>query len=749
MAAGSILGNAVTRTEDLALLTVGGVYVDDVRLAGAAHVAFVRSTVARARLGGVDVSEARTAAGVIAVFTAAELDVAPLKGHPFLNQSVEFPLLAIDTVQFVGQPIVAIVADTKAQAVDAAELVVVDYEPLPVVVDPEQALTGEVVLHPAAGTNVVFRIPGNGDAAMFDGCEVVVTQRIVNQRLAPVPMEPRAVAAAWADGRLTQWSSSQGAHGTRDHIAAALGLEPSAVHVIVPDVGGGFGAKHGDQVDELLVGWMARKLERPVRYVETRSENLMMMVHGRGQVQRATLGGTRDGKLTAYRLEILQDAGAYLEIGGVLPFMTAMMAPGVYDIAAVDADITSVVTNTTPTGAYRGAGRPEASAAIERILDVFAAEIGMDPTEVRRRNLVQPSQFPFTTKRGATYDCGEYEAALDKALSAAGYQELRAEQARRRAAGDRMLMGIGVSVYVEITNPLGDTEFGAVTITKDGGALVRTGSSSHGQGHHTSWAMIVSAQTGIPMDRIEVRHGDTDEVPTGTGTGGSKSLQIGGLAVMQASDDVVKLARQQAAELLEASADDIVLDTTAGSFHVQGTPTKSLSWAQLAAAAPQPLAAEAMYKASAPTFPFGAHVCVVEVDSDTGRVRVVRYVACDDAGTILNPLIVDGQVHGGLAQGIAQALLEEVRFDDDGNPITSNLADYAAISAVELPSFERIPMETPTPVNPLGVKGIGEAGTIGATPAVHNAVVDAVAHLGVRHIDMPCTPEKVWRAISA
>ena len=747
MPAGSILGNSVVRTEDLALLTKGGMYIDDHQLAGAVHVVYVRSSMAHARLTGIDTSDALTASGVVGVFTGHDVDVEPLKGHPFLNQAVRFPLLATELVHFVGQPIVAIVAETRAQAVDAAERVIVDYDPLPALTDMEAAQTDELVLHPAAGTNTVFRIPGKGDPTMFDGCEVVVKERILNQRLAPVPMEPRAAAAIWKDGRLTQWACSQGAHGTRDSLASALGLEKEQVHVIVPDVGGGFGAKHGDQVDELLVGWLARKLERPVRWIETRTENLVMMVHGRGQVQTATLGGTKDGRITAYRLEILQDAGAYLEIGGVLPFMTAMMAPGVYDIASVDADITSVVTTTTPTGAYRGAGRPEASAAIERMVDRYAAEINMDAAEVRRKNLVQPSQFPFTTARGTTYDCGNYEGALDKALDAAGYNDLRAEQTRRRTAGDNKLLGIGVSVYVEITNPLSDTEFGAVTINPDGSALVRTGSSSHGQGHHTAWAMIVSEQTGIPMDRIEVRHGDTDEIPTGTGTGGSKSLQIGGMAVMQASDEVVKLAKEQAANLLEAAVEDIVLDTSAATFHVQGSPSVAKSWAELAAAASNPIAAEAMYKASAPTFPFGAHVCVVEVDSETGQVRVERYVACDDAGRILNPLIVDGQVHGGLAQGIAQALMEEVRYDDDGNPVTSNLADYAAISAAELPSFERIPMETPSPINPLGVKGIGEAGTIGATPAVHNAVIDAVAHLGIRHIDMPCTPEKVWRAI--
>ena len=749
---GSILGNRVLRTEDPALLTRGGMYVDDIALPGAAHVAYVRSSVAHARITGIDVDDARMRPGVIAVFTGHDLDIGPLPaGHAFLNQAITWPLLATESVHFVGQPIVAIVAETRGQANDAAERVVVDYDPLPPLIDLDAALRGDVIVHPAAATNVVFRIPGNGDAAMFDGCEVVVHERIANQRIAPVPIEGRAVAADWDGDRLTVWACSQGAHGTRDKIATTLGLDASKVHVIVPDVGGGFGAKHGDGPDELLVGWLARKLDRPVRWAETRSENLVAMVHGRGQLQDVTMGGTRDGRITRYRIDILQDAGAFTDIGGLLPFMTAMMAPGVYDIEQVDADITSVVTTTTPVGAYRGAGRPEALAAVERMMDRFATEIGMDAAEIRRRNLIPKDRFPFTTPRGATYDSGDYQAALTKALDAARYNDLRAEQARRRASGDNTLLGIGVSCYVEITNPIRDTEFGAVTITPDGGAVVRTGSSAHGQGHHTTWAMIVSERTGIAMDRIEVRHGDTDDVPAGSGTGGSKSLQIGGMAVYQASDEVVVKAKELAAQLLEAAVEDVILDGARGVFHVAGSPSTAKSWTELAVAAAttplDPLAAEVMFRADEPTFPFGAHVCVVEVDADTGKTTVVRYVACDDAGRIMNPLIFDGQVHGGLAQGIAQALLEEVRYDEDGNPITSNLADYGCISAAELPSFERIPMETPTPVNVLGVKGIGEAGTIGATPAVHNAVIDAVAHLGIRHIDMPCTSEKVWQAI--
>jgi carbon-monoxide dehydrogenase large subunit len=476
--------------------------------------------------------------------------------------------------------------------------------------------------------------------------------------------------------------------------------------------------------------------------------------HGRAQVQYATLGGTSDGTLLAYRLRIVQDAGAYAEDGAVLPFLTRLMAPGVYAIDNVDVEVTAVLTNTTPVGAYRGAGRPEATAAIERMVDRFAAEVGVDPAEVRRRNLLTPDRFPYTTPTRATYDSGEYEAALDLALAAAGYDDLRAEQRRRRERDDRMLIGIGLSTYVEITNGGAEPEYGSIEVLANGHAIVRTGTSPHGQGHATVFAMLASDATGIPFEHIEVRHGDTDDVPRGHGTGGSRSLQAGGSAVQGAAEELVRIARDLAADMLEANVDDVVLDREQGRFHVVGTPAISRSWEELAAAfvaraeENPTLQAAFDFEPPAGTFPFGAHVAVVEVDRDTGRVTLERLVACDDAGRIMNPLVVDGQVHGGVAQGAAQALWEEVCFDDDGNPLTANLMDYAFPSAAEFPSFERVSMETPTPLNPLGAKGIGEAGTIGATPAVQNAVVDAVAHLGVRHVDMPCTAERVWRAMN-
>jgi carbon-monoxide dehydrogenase large subunit len=750
----SILGNRVVRKEDPKFLTTGGTYVDDIPLAGALHVTYVRSTMAHARIAGIDTAEARVAPGVVDVVTAADLDLNPLAPElVLLNQAITRPLLADGVVRFVGEPVAAILSEDRPSGVDAAELVAVDYDPLPVVVDPEASLTNETLLHPAAGTNVALELAFGHDESLFDGCEVVVRRRIRNQRVAPCPLEVRAGAAAWgADGRLTQWAATQGAHEARDRIANALGLDPVQVRVIVPDVGGGFGAKFGVKAEELLLGWLARRAGRPVRYVETRSESMLGLGHGRAQIQDVEIGGTRDGKVLAYRLTVLQDAGAYAAIGAVLPYMTRVMAPGVYDIPKVEFNSTSVVTNTTPVVAYRGAGRPEASAAIERAMDLFATEIGMDPAEVRRRNFIARDAFPFTTPVGTTYDIGDYERALDLVLEAADYGGLRAEQQRRRAAGGPRQLGIGLSTYVEITNgggPLG--EYGAVEVKPDGTAVVTTGSSPHGQGHATAWSMLASEQLGIPIENIEFVYGDTDLVRSGGGTGGSRSLQAGGLAVHLASVDLVEQARKLAAELLEANPDDIVLDRVGQRFHVAGTPAAARSWAELAAAASSgesgALRSEVDSAPPSSTFPFGAHVAVVEVDTDTGQVELRRLVAVDDAGRIVNPLLVEGQVHGGLAQGVAQALMEEVRYDDDGNPITANLADYAMISATELPSFELVPMETPTPVNPLGVKGMGESATIGSTPAVQNAVIDALAHLGVRHIDMATTPERVWSAI--
>jgi carbon-monoxide dehydrogenase large subunit len=749
----SILGNRVLRREDPKFLTTGGVYGDDLPTDGALWATFVRSTMAHARVVSLDASDALTRPGVVAVYTAADVDLPPVPpGMPGLPDAMARPVLAGDVVRFVGEPVAVVLTEERYQGEDAAEAVFVDYDPLPALVDPEEALRGQTVLFPELGSNVATDFREPLDENFFEGCDVVVRQRVLNQRVAPCPLEVRTGRAEWGeDGRLTQWLSTQGPHAAKETVAGLFGLAPEQVRVIAPDIGGGFGAKIGVYPEDLVAAWAARAEGRPVRWTETRSESMLGLVHGRGQIQDVAIGGTRDGQVLAYRLDILQDAGAYPAVGAFLPFLTKMMAPGTYLIPKVSASACAVATNKTPVGAYRGAGRPEATAAIERAMDLFAAEIGLDPAEVRRRNLVPRDAFPYTTVTGFTYDIGDYERALDLALEASDYAGLRAEQARRRAAGGPLQLGIGVSTYVEITNGVPDTgEFAVVEVLPAGKARVYTGSSPHGQGHVTAWSMLASEQLGIPMEDIEVVANDTDLVAAGGGTMGSRSLQAGGLAVHEAALALVDQARQLAAELLEANPDDVVLDKVDGRFHVAGTPAVARSWAEVAGAADDRggLRVEHKSSPSAPTFPFGSHVAVVEVDVETGAVTLQRMVAVDDAGTILNPLLAEGQRHGGLAQGAAQALMEEVRYDADGNPVTANLADYAMISATELPSFELVTMETPSPINALGAKGIGESGTIGSTPAVQSAVVDAVAHLGVRHIDMPASPQRVWAVLN-
>ncbi len=745
----SILGNRVQRVEDARMLTVGGMYVEDLPFENAAWLTYVRSTEAHARIVAIDTSEAKTAPGVVAIFTGddvAELGLAP-NVVPSFPEAMRRPFVAAGTVRYVGQPVVAVIAEDRYQAADAAELVVIDYEPLPVVMDPELSIRDEVLLFPDAGTNVVQRWEPKTDAD-FSACEVIVEERIVNQRLTAAPIEPRSGAAHWTDeGRLVHYSACQGAHPTRDLLAAVYGLEPSQVRVIVPDVGGGFGAKSRTYPEELALGFYARAIGRPVRWTETRSENMVAMPHGRGQVQRAKLGGTRDGRITAYHLDVVQDAGAFPLMGAMLPMMTMRMATGVYDIPNVSFNGITGVTNAVSTTAYRGAGRPEAAVAIERMVDRFAAEIGMDPAEVRRRNFVPRFTDRFTTGIGTVYDVGDYPEALERVLAAADYDALRKEQARRREQGDPVALGIGIAVYVEITAGAPGTEFGAVQLLAGGRLRVHTGTTPFGQGHDTTWAMVVSERTGVPMENIEVIHGDTDLVRSGGLTVGSRSVQIGGAALDEASARLVDLARARAADQLECAVEDVVLDPERGQFHVAGTPARAIGWAELHHDGEEPLAAESDFAPVMPTFPFGAHLAVVEVDTETGHTRLRRLVAVDDAGKILNPLLAEGQVHGGIAQGVAQALFESVRYSDDGQPQTTSFLDYLMISAPELPSFEIVHMETPTFANPLGAKGVGESGTIGAIPSVYNAVIDALAHLGVRHLETPLTPERVWAAI--
>jgi CO/xanthine dehydrogenase Mo-binding subunit len=700
----------------------------------------VRSLLAHARIAGVDTSAAAAAPDVVGVYTAADLDIGKFGPPPYpgLNPEMGRPVIAGEVVRFVGEIVAVVVAKSRAAGADAAELVLVEYDPLPVVVSVAEAAKDEVVLFPDAGTNVAARAGSpEHDDALFDECDVVVSGTLVSPRMAPCPLEPRSVIATVDEnGVLTVWTPTQAPHTDLLGIAGTLGLDPAEVRVVSPDVGGGFGAKML-HTEEVLLAWLARRLGRPVRWTETRSESMIALHHGRGMAIDFTLGATREGKVLAYRIDMLADAGAYPVLGAFLPNLTGLMASAVYAIPRIEVEGRSVVTNTTPVTSFRGAGRPEATQTIERAMDLLAAELGEDPVEVRRRNLIPSDAFPYTTASGATYDSGDYERALDLVLDAAGYDDLRNEQRDRREQGVPLQLGIGVSAYIEISNPVAQTEYGEVEITAAGTAIARTGSCVHGQGHETTFAQIVSERLGLPIEKIDVHKGDTAEIAKGTGTYGSKSTQLGGSALRGAADLVVAQAKALAADVL--GDDDPDLDPA--------------TWADLAAragAAGRLGELKAEYEfTSPPSFPFGAHLAVVEVDVETGNVDLLRLVAVDDAGTVINPLIAEGQVHGGVFTGVAQALYEEYVYDEDGTPLTSTFVGYGFPSAADLPSWEFVEMETPTPHNPLGAKGIGESGTMGSTPAVQSAVVDALSPFGVRHVDMPVNGENVWRALQA
>ena len=745
----SILGNRVVRREDPRFLTGHATYIENLALPGAVHLHYVRSTVAHGRIAEIDVAEALDSPGVVAVFTgaqvAAALGTAP-NLLPLFPEELRRPFVAPEVVHYVGQPVVAVLAQTRAQAIDAAEGVIVDYDELPAVVDPEIAAGDEVILHPDFGSNVLSRMASEHQAD-FAGCDVVVSERIVNQRLTGAPIEPRSGAAYWEDGRLVHYSACQGAHPTRDLLAAVYGLEPTEVRVVVPDVGGGFGAKSRTYPEEVALGFYSREIDRPVTWTESRTENVQAMPQGRGQVQYAKIGGTRDGRVTAYQLDVTQDAGAFPLISGVLAGMTQRMLCGTYDITNVGFNATTVLTTMVSTTAYRGAGRPEACVAIERMIDRFADEIDMDPAEVRRRNLIPRFTEAYTTGIGTAYDVGDYPEALRVALATARYDDLLAEQDARRASDNGPLLGIGVGMYVEITAGGPGSEFGLVELHPDGSVEVRSGATPFGQGHETTWAMLVADRTGVPIDRVRVVQGDTDAVERGALTVGSRSVQLGGSALAAASAQLVERAKALAANLLEAATEDIALDVDSGRFHVVGTPTVSVGWTDVARTLDAPMAEEHDFAAPMPTFPSGCHVAVVEVDPDTGGVELLRLVGADDAGTILNPLLADGQVHGGMAQGIAQVLFEEIRYDEYGNLVTANFMDYLVPSAAEVPSYELAHVATPTWVNELGAKGVGESGTVGSIPAVYNAVVDALSARGIRHMETPLTPHKIWTAL--
>ena len=746
---------ALLRREDPPLVTGAALYCDDLVAPGALHAVFVRAPLAHGRILDIDPAPAAAMPGVAGVFTAADLDLPPLPagGAP---AAMARPVLATGSVRFLGEAVAVVVAATRAQAVDAAEAVEVDYEPLEVVTDPRRALAADAPRLFEGGGNLAKERRWPEPSRALEGAEVVVRGRFVNQRVASAPIEPNAAVAVPEPGRdgLTLYAPSQAPFWTRDTVAEVLGMDQERVRVVVPAVGGAFGARIHTYPEQVAVAALAWRLGRPVRYVESRSETMLAMTHGRAQVQEVELAATRDGRITGLRARLLADGGAYPADATPMLSSTRYMASGVYRIAKVEVAWECVATNTTPVAAYRGAGRPEATAMIERAVDLLAARLGIDPAELRRRNLIPARAFPYTTATRARYDSGDYQGALDRVLAAAGYEELRGEQAARRQRGDVRQLGIGLSVYVEVTGF--GSEFGEVVVEPDGRITARTGVSPHGQGHETAFAQLVAATLGVGADQVGVVHSDTFAVPRGEGTMGSRSLQVGGSAVAGAATQVLEKARALAAHLLEAPAEDVAVFPGEG-LGVAGAPSTALAWAELAAAAADPdrrppgmdagLAAAVDFEMEHITFPFGAHLAVCEVDTETGLVRLLRHVAVDDSGRIHNRMLAEGQVHGGIAQGIAQALFEEVGYDENGNCLHGNLASYTMPAAADLPAFETQRTETPTPLNPLGAKGIGESGTIGSTPAVQNAVVDALAHLGVTHLDMPLTPERVWRAL--
>jgi carbon-monoxide dehydrogenase large subunit len=780
-APGPEIGKARRRKEDARLITGRTRWTDNIQLPGMLHLAILRSTSAHARITHLDVTAARQMPGVLAVYTGADLAgeqgnlpcawpiTADMKAPPR-------PAMAVDTVRFAGEAVAVVVARSAYAAADAVEAVDIDYENLPAVLDLEGALAqGAPLVHPDLGTNRnalwVFDSAeaGTGDdvRAAIDGAEVVLHRRLRQQRLIPAFMEPRSVVVDPTGEQLTMWSATQIPHILRVMLALTLNVPEHKIRVIAPDVGGGFGGKLQVTPEEVLTFLVARRLGKPVKYTESRSESLVSAHHGRDQIQDITIAARRDGTVTGLKVELLADMGAYLGLvtPGV-PILGAFMFNAIYKFPAYRFECTNVFTNKTITDAYRGAGRPEATFAIERIMDELAAELGMDPMDLRRKNWITHEEFPYTTVCGLTYDSGNYEAATDRAMELLGYDTLREEQRRRRERGDAVQLGIGISTYTEMcglapSRVLGSLSYGAggwehaaIRMLPTGKVEVVTGSSPHGQGHETAWSQIIADRLGVPFEDVSVIHGDTQVSHKGMDTYGSRSLTVGGIAAVKAADKVIEKARPIAAHMLECAVDD--LEWEAGKFTVRGTSNaKAIAEVALAVFAAHDLPdgvepnldSEATYDPENFSFPHGTHLCAAEVDTETGAVRLRSYVAVDDVGVVVNPLIVDGQVHGGLAQGIAQALYEEAVHDESGTLITGTLADYLIPSAADLPSFTLDRTESPATSNPLGVKGVGEAGTIASTPAVVNAVIDAVRHLGVRDIEMPCTPRRVWKAL--
>jgi carbon-monoxide dehydrogenase large subunit len=772
MAFTTMVGARIKRREDPRLITGRATYTDDVKQVGTCYAAFVRSPYGHAKINSVSVAAAKAHPGVLAAYSGDDLHHAHnLKSSlPVAHKMADLKtpphyMLALDEVRFVGEAVAVVVATSAYIARDAAELIEVDYEQLDAVVDPLKALEGPPYVHAGLGSNVAFTMPfsaGDPDKAFAEADEII-KQRIVNQRVAPVPIEPRSMVANWDPGmqQLTIYSSTQIPHLLRTQLAIVLGVPENKLRVVAPEVGGGFGAKLNVYAEEAIISWIAMQLERPVKYIETRSESFQAMIHGRDQIDDLEIACKRDGTITGLKLRIVGNLGAYHQLlTPVIPTLTLLMAEGCYNIGNISAEVIGVFTNTMSTDAYRGAGRPEATFFIERAMDLIAQRVGLDPVEVRRKNFIANTAFPHTTATGLTYDSGDYENTMDKALGIIDYPGLRKEQEALRKQG--RYIGIGLSTYVEVCGmgpsaamPAGGWDSATIRIEPTGSVTVLTGVSPHGQGQETTFAQICADELGVPIDQITVVHGDTDRVQYGIGTFGSRGTAVGGAAMKLAIDTIQAKAIKIAAHQWEANPDD--LEYKDGKISVKGDPSKTMTTAEAGFLAfmgdklppdMEPgLDATRRFEPPNFVFPFGTHVCVVEIDANSGQVKIVRYLAVDDCGRLLNPMIVEGQVHGGIAQGLAQALFEEVVYSDDGQLLTGTLMDYAVPHAEQVPHYELGHTVTPTTVNPLGIKGVGEAGTIGSTPAIANAVMDALRPFGVVHIDMPLKPEKLWAAM--
>ncbi len=773
---GAVFGESIKRREDPRLITGRGTYVDDIKLVGMLHMALVRSPYAHANVRSVDTSAAAAMNGVAAVFTGEQLaeQLGSLPCGWVVPDTIEVPHppLAIDKVRCVGDAVAAVIANDPAVAADAAALVEVDYDPLPAAVNAEAATKeGAPQVHDDAPNNVGFEweVAGGDVEAAGQSAEVRVSQRVVNQRLIPNSMEGRAVVADYNPGtnHVTVWTSSQIPHLVRLLLALVTGHPEHQIRVVAPDVGGGFGCKLYLYAEEVIAFVVAKQLGRPVKWVEERQENYLATTHGRDHIGDWEIMGNRDGTITGIQGTVYANMGAYLStFAPAIPtYLFGLMLVGPYKIENVRCKVIGVFTNTTPVDAYRGAGRPEATYIVERLLDIFAAEVGMDPAEVRRKNLIPPFEDGYEVATGVIYDSGDYEAGLDKALGMLGYEEFRKEQAAAREQG--RYLGVGLSTYVEICGMApsavaytlgaraGVWESSLVRVHPTGKVTVYSGASGHGQGHETTFAQLAASQLGVPVEDVEVVESDTAQVQQGTGTFGSRSAVVGGTAIHMSTEKIKDKAKKIAAHMLEASPEDVVYED--GRLFVQGAPAEGKTFQEVALAAywydglpegVEPgLEATSIYDPQNFTWPFGTHICVVEVDPDTGDTEVLRYIAVDDVGNVINPMIVEGMVHGGVAQGIGQALCEEGVYDDEGQLITGSMLDYAVPQAASLPAFETARTVTPSPTNPLGVKGAGETGTIAASPAVINAVVDALAPFGVRHIDMPAKPERVWGVV--